>query len=220
MESKRRRWRRWLKTIENEVITLHWNRTIHRRIREIVLAKPEINYPNAFHEWIHSNYIAATAIRLRRLTEKPFKKYPNLSVQVLLLEIAACPHAIPNQNIRRFYRYAGGKPPSQLLKRNEAGELEVDPVGVKVAISRLEMRCERVGRFADKYIAHHDRKRSSPPKLDDVDKAIEAVAELFNEVSVLLTGRWFGTFEPSDLTGWEDILRVAWVGPATWQEES
>jgi len=89
--------------------------------------------------------------------------------------------------------------------------LEIDPNGIKKAIVRLEKRCEGIGRFADKYIAHHDRKRGIPPNLDDVDKAIEAVGKLFNEASVLLTGRLFSSLEPTDVTGWEDVLSVAWI---------
>jgi len=212
MQSTRRRWQRWLKTIQYEVWTLHWNRAMHRRISEIVAANPQINYGNPLHKWMHSNYIAATAIGLRRLIEKPQrgKKYPNLSLQVLLLQIATCPQSISAFNIRRFYRRTEGKSPSSLLLRTQTGTLEVFPEGIKKAISQLEKRCERIERFADKYIAHHDRKRRLPPTLGDIDTAIEAVGDLFNEVSVLPTGK-FGTLESNDLGDWEAILRTPWI---------
>jgi predicted aspartyl protease len=76
-------------------------------------------------------------------------------------------------------------------------------------ISTLGLRWHRFGRavLAD----GSESKRSLRPNLDDVDKAIKAVGDLFNETSVLLLGRRFVSLEPADMTGWEDILRVAWV---------
>lgn len=210
-KSTRQRWRRWLKIIEGDVLTLHWNRAIHRRVREIVQDNPSINYDNPLHEWIQSNYVAANVLRLRRLIDAPSKKNPNLSILVLLADIEAAPGAISQRNLQRFFRYYGSKDKSALLVSTSDGGFRVDSVKVGAEVAKLKRKVRKVKTFADRYIAHHDRKRGKPPKLEDVDAAIDAAGELFNEISILLTGRSFGSLEPSDEAGWDQILEEPWI---------
>jgi hypothetical protein len=95
-----------------------------------------------------------------------------------------------------------------------AGEVgdHLDPGIVGADLNELRETSKTVEKYVDRYIAHTDRKGlKTPPTFGDIDKAIDAIGDLFRKYALLLTGESWATLEPIAQHDWLAIFRQAWI---------
>lgn len=231
-----RKLRRHLKTVQAVVFRLHSNREIYRRLVEIFSTNPRLQNWTPLHTFILTGYVYQACLAVRRLLDtnadepvslgtivESLQKHPKLisrdewvaeycanSRQVRLpARTDAQQAALARETIAvdcqaeahgEFDRFAG------------PGEEYLDPDIVAGWLSAAKAKCQRVRKCVDKRMAHLDQNPPQVPKWGDLDKAIEAVSQLFKDVSLLLSCAF-----PDDLLptwqgeDWELLLYEPWL---------
>ena len=85
---------------------------------------------------------------------------------------------------------------------------------VKNDLEELRMVANKCEDFADKRIAHRDKRDpKSLLKFGDLDKCIDYLDKLYCKYHLIFHAEWTGSLKPSYLTEWEAIFDHPWRMP-------
>jgi hypothetical protein len=207
------RWCSEIDKIRVEVRRLYHWRKWYRRIHEMVKANPSIDKGHPFYDWMFECYVATSCAAVRRLMDKDQRNTP-FSIDNLLRDIDSKSLYITRSWFLERYRYQNGQ-------RGSADELYDRYAGAGVDNPEIESLPEvKTARDAtkpivclvDKMIAHLDRK---PPDekvyLSDLDKAIDAVGDLYKALYLFVWLRSDDDLEPEDAIDWEWLFKESWM---------
>lgn len=182
MEDKFKKWNRWLDEIRADIEGIAGHRGIFRRMRAGVDKGRDRRDAYRFIEFLDSSYVALALMGIRRQV-KIHKD--SISLARLLREICAAPSLLSRKRFAAareaavtaedyFDAFAGG------------GEEHVDPARVKKDLDDLKRRACELERYADRAIAHHDkRKPAAAPDFADVDSCLDFLEGLFRKYYLL-----------------------------------
>lgn len=160
----RRKWKRWLKEICEQVSRLLVIQHVWQETGEIIKANPKIQVPSLFYDWITANYTVHIGVIIRRLAESKKKwkgPYKNtVSLWRLLNDIRKHPEAVSKDYF--FKRYNGihikqtKVPEREFNKFAEPGAEFISPDKIKKDIEDLKKKTAKIVAYVDKQIAHWD----------------------------------------------------------------
>jgi len=199
----RRKWRRWLKTIGNDLGWLLTSHDIFEEVQKIMKSNKKIQSPPLFYCWIKDNYSAKVAIGIRRLVE-PEKNYKRaISLYRLIEDISKNRQAITREGLteRDFDIFA------------KKGDPLISTYKLNRDMKSLKIKTQRIRTFTNKYIAHYDLEGRIRrlPTFKDVDEALKVVDTIFCKYYLLLTRYSMTTRKPVLQYNWKKPLRHAWI---------
>lgn len=197
--------------IQPQVISIHWHRAIYREVGEITRSNNSLP-PSHFFTFVSDTYVHSQAIAVRRQTDTDPRV---ISLGTLLSEMATDSTRLT----RRFYVSLYDEHIRELADPDfdrlaGAGADHVPRAPLETVMRTLCARSEPIEAFVNRHIAHTDR-RPLPalPTHNDLNVAIDAVGDAFNECSRILTASSWAQLDPVPQYDWTAIFRVPWLPP-------
>ncbi|MGB8225346.1 MAG: hypothetical protein WCE45_00570, partial [Sedimentisphaerales bacterium] len=161
----RRKWGKWLKSIEQDLADLLISHDIFKEVSSIVMANKNIQSPVLLHRWINHNYLCRVSIGVRRLRDIDKR---SISLFRLIEDILEHPGAISRD-------YFTAKYPKWMQERGIAdydfnkfankGEQMLSVSKLKRDLNKLKRDTDKIKKFTNKWVAHSDinRRKSKIP---------------------------------------------------------
>ena len=210
---KLEKWLKWMQTIHDQILVLAWDANLFWEVQDIIRANSRINKPNVFYRYLGRSYLSHMLMGLRRQI-KPQKD--SISFAGLLEDIAENPTELSrryfeslhldseSRNIMKvvdgFAQYAG---PSNT---------HVCPQMVKADLDELRKVVKACEDFADRRIAHHDRREpGTVPTFQELDECIKLLGKTYVKYYLLFYNIGIGELVPPFPYGWKSIFGESWL---------
>ena len=205
------KWQQWLEIIYKEIQLLSIYNNVFWEVQKIVKKNTNIQKPSSFYDFMARSYIAFSAMSIRRLVKIDKN---GVSLARLLSEMVRHPKTITKDRFaipymgtvvedhidRDFRKYA-----------DRAGQY-FDPHIAEKDLKALKRCASKIEAFADKRIAHHDKK---PPRnlpcFKDIDKCLKTLEALLKKYSLLFTATAITNVLPVYQYDWKAIFRERWI---------
>lgn len=212
----RRKWRRWLKIIGNDLGWLLTSHDIFEEIQNIMRANKKIQSPDLFYRWMKDNYAARVALGIRRLVD-PDRAYKRaISLYRLIEDISKYPQAMTrNYYVSQYHKWMQKEGLADRdfdIFANKRGPL-ISAYKLNRDMKRLQRETQRIRTFTNKWIAHYDLKGRIRrlPTFKDVDETLKVVDAIFCKYYLLLTRGGMTTSKPVLQYDWKKPLRHPWI---------
>jgi len=211
MDNRFNKWNRWLDTIYSEITNLSRYRNIFWEVQKIIEDNQKIQKPSSFYEFLGHSYVAYTLMGIRKQV-KIHKD--SISFARLLKEIIETPEVL--SRTRFVNRYKGSAIEHHANKDFDqfSGNVisHVDPSVVKKDLENLMKKAKCLEEYADKRIAHLDKKSPKTiPTYKDADDCIDFLEELMKRYFLLIRGEALSDILPSYLYDWKAIFKCPWI---------
>lgn len=213
----RRKWRRWLEHIGNDLGELLTGHDIIEFVLKTANRNKKIRSPNLFIHWIIENYAVRVTVGIRRLTDNDRRA---ISLYRLLEDIADHPQAITRSYYVSSYRdkrlVKAGLADRDFDNFANRGSNLVSIHKLTRDMKRLKSTTDRIRKFTNKWFAHWDpsRRIRRLPTFEDAKVALEAIDKIFCKYYLLLKHGGMTTRKPVLQYDWKEPLRNPWIeGP-------
>ncbi|NIO76651.1 MAG: hypothetical protein GTN69_12415 [Armatimonadetes bacterium] len=213
-KQKMAEWKQDLEAIKNQVLRLYWQRKIYRRILEVVKNNPRLSKGNVLLDWMSEGYVAMAAITVRRLLDKDRR---SVSLATLIEKVCRDPEVIDRKGFVAAYpefMRKDGIADGDFDRFAGPSKATIDPSIIQQKLDATKRECSDITRkYVNKFLAHTARKTPKQiPTFAKLDKAIDTLGELFNELHLLITrGEVLVKLEPTIPVPWEWIFREPWI---------
>lgn len=212
MDQKFAKWDGWLDTIYKEVVRLVEHQQIFEEVLEIISANPEIQKPNPFYRFLDDTYGAFGVMGVRR----QIKSEEGGSLAGLLEEIIENPSFLSQKRFVELHRADMQAKANCTFDARFSGSCtnHIDPAIVQQDLDELNTHGDKVEEYADKRIAHRDKKHPVVPTFGELDACIDCLKKLTIKYSLLLKAEHLDNcFVPPFITevDMEVIFRVPWI---------
>ena len=186
MNQKFKKWNKWIGTIYKEVVRLVEHQQIYGKVQDTIKANPEIQKPNAFYRFLEDNYGDSGTMGVRRQI-KPHKD--SISLVGLLEDIIENPSVLSRKKFVGLYRPEMQSGASRIFDERFSGSCtdHIDPVIVQQHLDELKAHGDKVEEFADKRLAHRDKKQPVIPTFGELHACIDCLKKLTIKYYLLLT---------------------------------
>ena len=216
MDQKFEKWQKWINEIyEEEVVPLVEHQQIYGKVRDIIRANSEIQKPNEFYRFLENTYVGSGIMGVRRQI-RPHKD--SISLAGLLEDIRDNPSVMSRERFVKEYRPGMPSDATRIFDQRFSGSCtnHIDPLIVQQDLNGLNTHGYKVEEFADKRIAHRDKKQPIIPTFGELDACIDFLKKLvINYYFLLKAGDCENQFVPPFITeiDMEVIFRVPWIRP-------
>ena len=215
MEQKFKKWNRWFDDIYEEVVRLVERQQIFGEVQGIIKANPEIQKPNAFYRFLESTYADANIMGVRRQI-RPHKD--SFSFVGLLEDIIENPSVLSRKRFVKLYKANMQSIANRIFdERFSIGyPNHIDPTIVQQDLDELKTHGDKVEAFADKRLAHWDKKQPVIPTFGELDACIDCLKELTIKYLLLFRAEDLtNCFVPPFITEVDmtKIFSVPWICP-------
>lgn len=172
------KWKTWAELVCHDCGNVMLSRDMYLDLHKMIEKNPKMQQSDYFHEYMRDTYVAHVAMMLRK----------HAKVDKDSISLAGLARDIINN-------------------RGDIAGLSVDSDFDNLA-SRFAQCAKKVEAFADRTIAHRDRRAPSyTPTFDDLHEAIEAMDQLATRCSLAIGGNYSDTCKPTVQYGWLLIFR-------------
>lgn len=211
MNSKLKKWLRWLDIIKAEVQELVMAKHTFHEVQKLISSNPSLHQPSSFYDYLSRTYVSHVVIGLRRQIKCDGQ---SISMARFFEEIIENPEELT----RRYYTdlYKGSVverfADKDFNKFAAPGAPHIDASLVAVDLKRLRTASKRCEDFADKRLAHRDKREPIElPTFNEVDACIALLDELYVKYFSLFHASSMGSLLPTWQYDWKAIFRVAWI---------
>jgi hypothetical protein len=212
------KWLKWLKTIENETMTLWLYRDYWRGLVEITQANPDLPR-SSFFDALGVWYAAAQTTAVRRQLDRDKRA---VSFWRLLTEIAKHPEVMTRERHVALWRDETDdereKEHTERRANENYDELAAEgtdtiaPERTLEDRERLEAIAEPIVAHVNKMVAHSEEKRPTEvPTYADLNAAVDELGELLKKYVSLLEATWLPQVSPTVQDNWKAPFRVPWI---------
>ena len=232
---KLEKWLRWMETIHNEILALVEDANIFWEIQDIIRENPRIQKPSVFYSYLARTYLSHALAGLRRQTKL---QKDSISFVRLLDEIAENPEELSRSYFNSRYPSSNGPDLSQVVGRadlekvgiTDSSQLKamikmddfdryadasgayVCPQMVKEDRARLESAVKTHEEFADKRIAHWDKREPKVvPTFAELDDCIKLLDQTYVKYHFLFHAESMDTLMPTYQYEWKSIFCEPWL---------
>ncbi|MDX8395452.1 MAG: hypothetical protein R8K22_03460 [Mariprofundaceae bacterium] len=209
----RRKWRRWLPRLRNDVTDLYHKLQIYKELVEVIKSNAATIDPPVFFNWMRDNYVVAICIGIRRLSDSDVR---SISIRILLDEIAMRPETLSRESYRALHWRKG------LTSRDAdvsfdiivgTGRAYVSKHVVNEDKSSLMEVDMKIRRLVNKRLAHHAplTQAGKPPTFDELEEALEVFDKLLAKYNSLITGDSLVTLYSNPQYDWRKAIQVPWM---------
>ena len=209
-----KKWKRWLKVIYKDLVTLAAYRHVFQEIQEIVRKNPKVNVGSSFHDLIATGYSTFASISVRRQLDRDRR---SVSLALLMDDILKNPAALSRRRMVKLYQRS--RLPAAMAHRHmdnsqRMGRVRINMRQVRKDLAALDCNCNRVRRYVNKHVAHRNRQPlRSLPTFEDLNRSIDFLEELFKRYNFLIEGSGLLHLTPTWQYDWKSVLRAPWISP-------
>jgi hypothetical protein len=205
------KWLRWLNVIKLQVRDLVMAKYTFHEIQKMIAANPTIQKDNSFYRYLTNTYVSHVVIGLRRQLKLDSQ---SISLVLLMQELIATPEVLSRTYFKGLY--AGSvvedRADGDFDKFSKAGAAHIDPDLIAADLSRLRSATVNCEEFADKRVAHHDKRDPKQlPTFNEVDAAIDLLDELYCRYLLMFEAKSMSSLLPTWQYDWKEIFRVPWI---------
>ncbi len=218
MDPKLKKWIKSLRIIENEVTELLVNNDIFTEVQQIVKKSKDIQeIPSSFYGYFKNTYVSDIIMRIRRQIKTDSN---SISLAGLLTDISKYPEILSrkyyktlykNKRIRtlvadeHFDRWSGkGKVSSSFISKKMVDD----------DLRNLRKSLKKCEKFADKRIAHIDKKKIKDiPSFKDASDCIDVLDKMCVKYKLIFhaASTSGGTLMPTYQYDWKKIFKYPWI---------
>jgi len=211
MDTKLKKWLRWLDIIKNEVQDLVMTKRTFHEIQQLIKDNPALRQPNSFYEYLSRTYISHVVIGLRRQI-----KCDNQSISLARMfeELIESPQTFTRSYYVGLYKGSNVEnfAEKDFNKFATPGASHIDPSLVAVDLARLRDATKRCEDYADKRVAHRDIKEPEElPTFNEIDECIAILDELYVRYFMLFHASHMDSLLPTRQFDWKAIFRIPWI---------
>jgi hypothetical protein len=212
MQQKIKKWDRWLIAVYDDMADQAASRAVFRETMEIVQGNPAIPKENYFFEFLERWYVDSIVMGLRRQikvnpdTVSLAGLLNDIKLNSVLLTRARFVDLHPTHLYESaqtvFDEYAG------------VGACHVDSFVIQADIDKLQNLAQRCEEYADRLVAHRDKRGvSAVPTYKELNRAIDFAESLLQKYYLLLRAVSLCSVKPTLPDPWKQVFEVAWVPP-------
>ena len=224
MDDKFIKWNEWIDRILSEIRTLSIDRNIFWEVQEIIKNNPKIQKPSKFYNFLRNNYTASALMGVRKQVKID---KDSISFAKLLQEICDTPKILSRE--RFFANFKGtitekiAKLMESTIEKYESKKFDqfvgktvnyVDPELIKLDLKELKSKAQKCEEYADRRIAHLDKKIiCNIPTYDELDNCIDYLEILMKKYYLLFRASPLKYILPANKNNndWKEIFREAWI---------
>ena len=194
MDQQFEKWNKWLKDyIYLEIGELVSFRYIFRKIAKMANENPTFQQLESFHWFIKSTYFDYAVMACRRQLKSDRKSGKNVSFVRLLEDIIKFPEVMSRERFVHLYSKDMRTHANEVFSQRFSGARKdhIDPAIVQQDLCELKSHGGKIGKvedFADKRIAHSDRRSSDSPTFDELDACIDCLKKFTQSYRFLFQG--------------------------------
>ena len=219
MDQKFEKWKRWLADeIRWEIEELVTNKHIFWKIQKMIDGNPNIQEPCSFNWFIGQTYSDYGVIAVRRQIKSDRQ---SISFVRLLKEMIMDPGVLSRERFVNMYRRGIKKDSAEdiankVFDRYFSGGCPdyIDPTAVQQDLDELKKRSCKLEEFADKRVAHHDKRASKTiPTFNELDACVDWLEKLTMKYTLLFEGKDLGENLVIEFLEdyWEEIFSQPWI---------
>ncbi|MCE2399553.1 hypothetical protein J4G08_01560 [Candidatus Poribacteria bacterium] len=224
MDQKFEKWKRWLADeIHWEIEELVTNKHIFWEIQKMIDDNPNIQEPCSFNWFIGQIYSDYGVIAVRRQIKSDRQ---SISFVRLLKEMIMDPGVLSRERFVNMYRigmknieeskteYIGNKTFDRHFSGGCTNYNHIDPIMVQQDLDELKKHSCKLEDFADKRVAHYDKKAPKTiPTFNDLDACIDWLEKLTIKYTLLFEGKDLGENLVIEFLEdyWEEIFSQPWI---------
>ena len=178
MDNRLKKWLRWLNIIHDDVQQLLVKRNIFWQVQDIIKTNKDLHKPSSFYDYLGDTYIAYITIGIRRQIKIDNK---SISFSRLLNEMIETPEVLSRKYYTGLYKGSVVEDfaDKDFDKFSGKGGDHISINIVNADLKELKKAALIVEEFADKMIAHHDKRKPKVlPKFNEVDACIDVLDKL------------------------------------------
>ena len=213
MNQRFEKWERWLETIYyEEVVELFDSKRTFWNLQNIINDNLRIQKPNSFYQFMGYIYFDYTVSAIRRQIKCDKQ---SISFTRLLEEIKDTPSVLSRNRFVHLYQGNMREFANGLFTEKFAGNCSdhIDPSIVQQDLDELETH-SKIEEFADKRVAHRDKRPSRIPTFGELDACIDCFQRLISKYWLLFKAEDLSNcFVPTRIQEdyWEEIFRQPWI---------
>src|SRR4030042_308372 len=205
------KWIKWLEVIQADIRSLLLNRNIFWEVQNMIKLNKDIQKPSSFYRYLGDTYVAYSAIAIRRQI-----KIDNQSISFarLLSEIIEDPMPLSRNYFKSLYvrsaveTFADG----DFDQFTGSNKDHICPRMIRGDLDALKLQAKKIEDFADKRIAHHDKKEpKSLPTFSEVDDCINLLDQLYVKYHLVFHASSMTSLMPVYQYDWKAIFEVPWL---------
>lgn len=211
MDPKLTKWLRWFEIIKGDVQDLVVAKHTFHEVQDMIRDNPRLHQHSSFYDYFSRTYISHVVIGVRRQIKCNDQ---SISMARLFEEMIATPQAFP----RSYYtaKYKGSVVENfadcDFDRFAVPGASHIDPSLVASDLHRLRDASTRCEDFADKRVAHRDKREPKElPTFNEVDACIDLLDKLYVKYFRLFKASAMHTLLPTWQYDWKAIFRVPWL---------
>ena len=191
MNQQFEKWNKWLEDyIYPEIGELVSFRYIFRKIAKMANENPTFQQLGSFHWFIKSTYFDYAVMACRRQLKSDRK---SVSFVRLLEDIIKFPEVMSRERFVNLYSKDIQARANKIFDQRFSGGCKdhIDPAIVQQYLCELKSHGGKIGKvedFADKRVAHSDRRSSDSPTFDELDACIDCLAKFTRNYHFLFHG--------------------------------
>jgi len=206
----RRKWRRWIKAIDNTIyMPIRIYTPIFKGYIQILEKNPSMRKPFHFHEWILHNHSNTILLTMRKIADKDPRSH---SVRRLLGDVL---HNNKSLTLRSYMHRCPKNFKDTHLNfwRSVCGDHDFIPKGiVQRDLNEIKKLTEKARKAVNQTIAHISKDRKYRTfEFDSIYADIEKTLQIFQKYSVLLRCPEDNSIEAVITHDWRKIFKIKWI---------
>lgn len=212
MNDKVEKWTRWVRTIQEDMRDQAGSRLIYRESMELILANPAVRNGRVFLSFMEQWYIDSTVMGLRRQLKTDAD---SVSLAGLLGDMAANANLLTRARFVAMYDVDDRHHAENVFDRYvHPGADTLDATAVRADIAKLKGLAQTCEAYADRFLAHRDRRGvTTHPTYAELNQAIAWAEELLEKYFLQLTGNSVEMVPVFDTT-WKLVFDRPWRSSA------
>lgn len=208
--SKRDKWERWFGEIRNQIYSAMESHLVYTEVSQIINANAVVARGGVFVERLSLWYADHIIMAIRRQAKIDKQ---SVSLARLITEIGESPHLVGREHWRELMRgYAVESLADSMFDRLAgAGEAHMKSAAISADLAQLAAMVKKCEAWADKRVAHHDKRRApKAPTHDEVKAALDAQGKMLQKYHVLVTGDAIAFTTPEIQYNWKAVFDISW----------
>ena len=211
MDSKLKKWLRWLKVVHDDIQQLLIKRNIFWELQDIIRTNAALHKPSSFYSYLGDTYVAYISIGIRRQIKIDDQ---SISFARLLTELANTPAVLSRKYYVSLYK-------GSTVEQFADGDFDrfcgtdktcISPNMVLADLDKLNRAALVVEDLTDKRIAHRDKRQPrAVPRFEQVDSCLDTLDKLYCKYHGVFHASAMGTLMPVYQYDWKQIFTVPWL---------
>ena len=200
-----------MKVVHDDIQQLLLKRNIFWDVQEIIKNNNDLHKPSSFYSYLGDTYIAYISIGIRRQIKV---NNQSISFARLLSDMIDTPSVLSRKYYTSLYQDSVVKDfaDRDFDRFSGRGKNHISADMVCADLRELNQASSKVEDFADKRIAHYDKRKPKVlPKFNEVDACLDILDRLYVKYHLIFHAASMETLMPTYQYDWQKIFEIPWL---------